>query len=88
MSRVLVAAAFLLIPFSAHAQDYDYCNKKYRFGSSEWWKCMQDTSWNQKVNHRRYGVGDLAIYGGATDNKYPLVLARHGAGSPIISTAR
>ena len=66
MIRVLLTTTVLLIPFSAYAQDYEYCNKKHRFGSPEWWKCMQDTSWNRKLNHRRYRAGDLAIDGQAT----------------------
>ena len=49
MIRILLTTAVLLYSFSAHAQDYAYCNKKYRFGSPEWWKCMQDTSWDQKT---------------------------------------
>jgi len=28
MIRILLATAVLLYSFSAHAQDYDYCNKK------------------------------------------------------------
>ena len=49
MIRIMLATSVLLYSFSAHAQDYDYCNKKYRFGSPEWWKCMQDTSWDRKA---------------------------------------
>jgi hypothetical protein len=42
MLKILIAAALLLIALPAAAGDSYWCDKKYRYGSPEWWECMSD----------------------------------------------
>ncbi len=42
MLRMVIIATLLAVAFPAVAGDSYWCDKKYRFGSPEWWDCMSD----------------------------------------------